>query len=396
MRHKAAAIAFSAISAGYILFAQYHSASSKDKQPNSNIRIVDGYNSIYMSQKQIEDCSQEYSCTVPPEAVENGVDLYDYLVQDVCTDDKDNVISGDPSNCSVRRDIRVGENSPYIMTDFEKRNGGSISTYEGSNSIPVRGVDGYTKILITKSLQGNFQSNYLFNWDQNRDAYDLIDLNHSPYASYVRTSDPGCQDQIWSSTGSAANMAQRAGGWILFPTSNPPSTWPQSSSVNVKTYHIQVTPNRPGCGNGNSAGVTYWNRPSAYHFEAGKSLTAIRSFHFANKALYQTDNALEKYYFTKEYGFTRWESWVPQNRCFSERGSGSAICHPESTNYPLKGRCSVLNANSSPYPGLDVFGNQYWVMIDCRDHSNYVRLDSPQVMLDDVIAQNDGYRDIFR
>lgn len=319
--------------------------------------------------------------------------LLDYLIQDVCVNNSDQPIAGDPASCVTHRDVKIGEKIPYLVTDFDKNNGNS--TYFSFSSFPVLGMDGTVKIMTSKSGQGNFDSNYYFSFIPSRDGYDLADTTNSDFVSFIRTSDGGCYDQIWSHNGSAATMADRAGGWILFPFSGTPATWAQPSSAFVTTYHVQITPGISGCGNGNSAGVTYWNSPANYQFETGKVLSAIRSDHFASSALGSTNNALERYYYTREYGMTRWEAWIPLSRCNSTYGANSPRCTSwDAANYELQGRCSVMNVSSTGVPGLDMWGGQYWVRTDCRDETNYIPLNTPQLMLDNTMGQNDGYVDI--
>ncbi|MDF0545500.1 hypothetical protein PX699_24370 [Sphingobium sp. H39-3-25] len=318
-------------------------------------------------------------------------ELYDYLTQDVCLNSSGAVVAGDPATCPNRRNIGLYENSPYIVTDFDSVTG---ATYSATNSFPVLGTDGYTRIMVSKNLQGGFNSNFQFSFSEARDGYDLIDVTFTTSASFIRTSDGGCYDQIWSRSASYSTPGARAGGWRLFPLPSAPSSWPQTNSATHATYHIQLTPNRPGCVSGSSIGRTYWNAPAQYQFETGKLLTAIRSDHFAAENLSQQNNALERYYFTKEYGYTRWEAWIPRSRCYQERGTTAPICHPESTNYPLQSRCKVMNVSSTGHPGLDRWGNQDWVRVDCRDQTNYVALNTPQIMLDTVMAQTNGVVDI--
>ena len=330
-----------------------------------------------------------------PIYAQGGEELIDYLTQDVCIDSAGNAIAGDPANCGAHRNINIGEHSPYILTDVDHNNNGA--TYFAFNSIPVHATDNTLKILISKSGQGNFDSSYTYNFDAARDGYDLIDQTFNSYASIIRTSDGGCYDQIWSHDGSAASVADRAGGWILFPYAGAPSSWSPSNFADVTTYHVQITQglSNPACVNGNSAGVTFWNAPASYTFETGKTLTAIKELHFAAADLSQQNNALELYYFTKEYGATRWEAWQPQSLCFSQNGNDAPICHPENAaTYPLQGRCSVLDVSSTGVPGIDTWGGQNWIRYDCRDLTNYIALNTPQLMLDNTMAQNDGIVDI--
>lgn len=326
---------------------------------------------------------------------QGGPELLDYLITDVCQDGNGNQIPGDPATCGSHRNVNIGEHLPFLLTDVDHNNNGA--TYFAFSSFPIHAQDNTLKVMISKSGQGNFDANYAFNWVPARDGYDLIDQTFSSYASIIRTSDGGCYDQIWSNDGSAATIQDRAGGWILFPYGEP-STWPQSASTYVTTYHVQVTGglSNSACQNGHSKGVTYWNAPASFTFESGKTLTAIREFHYANTDLSSQNNALELYYFSKEYGATRWEAWQPQSRCFAENGgSGAPLCHPENpSTYPLQGRCSVLVTSSTGIPGLDTWGNQNWVRTDCRDLTNYIALNTPTLMLDDTMAQNDGIVDI--
>lgn len=332
-------------------------------------------------------------------------ELYDYLVQDVCIDSSQQAIAGDPATCANRRDIGVYEPSPYIMTDYDTVFGVS---YSGFNSIPVQGEDGQTRIMTVKSLEGGFDANYTYSFNAARgDGFDLADISFSNYASFIRTFDGGCFDQLWSRRPGGTSPSSRAGGWILFPLTSAPSTWPLINSRNQSTYKIQLS-NVAGCSNGSSNGVTYWNPPANYQFETNKVLRAIRSDHFASQNLSSQNNALERFYFTKEYGFTRWEAWVPRSRCIQEAAQVPAFqlrpdCYPE---YPwlstppaapevdLRARCQVMNVSATPEPDIDRWGGQDWVRVDCRDQTRYVELNTPVLMLNTTLAQGNGVDDI--
>ena len=314
--------------------------------------------------------------------------LLDWLIQDVCQDANGQQIPGDPATCASHRNINIGERTPFLLTDVDHNNNGA--TYESFNSIPVHAQDGTLKVLISKNNQGNFNADFKFSFSVARDAYDLIDVTFSNYASIIRTSDGGCYDQMFSPTGDVSSTSARAGGWPLFPYSG----YTSAGNAQDHTYKVQIS-QKSGCSSGNSVGVAFWNPPTQYTFETGKTLTAIKQYHFASTALGNQNNAMELYYFTKEYGATRWESWIPQSRCFAENGSGAGICHPENPSiYPLQGRCSKLVVSATGIAGLDTWGNQKWVRNDCRDETNYIALNTPQLMVDNVMAQNDGYVDI--
>lgn len=320
-------------------------------------------------------------------------ELYDYDVQDVCVNSANVATTEDPAYCSNRRNIELGEKSPYIVTDFLQSN--ENITYQAGNSIPVLGMNGDTLVMTYKSLQGNFNSGYQFSWVEGRDGFDLMNITDSSFTSFVRTFDPGCFDQIWSSNGQTYSMAIRAGGWINFPYYAPPSSWPATSNTELRTYHVQLTPSSgPPCTNGNALGRTFWNSPAPYRFETNKVLWAIRSDHFASSNLAAARNALERYYFTKEYGYTRWEAWMPQQQCFQERGQDNPICHPEWDSNVVTQRCKIMNVSATGVPGIDRWGNQNWVRVDCRDTTKFIALNTPQIMLAPQMANANGFNDI--
>lgn len=356
-----------------------------------------------------------------------SAELYDYLVQDVCLDDAGEVVKGDPAKCTSKRNIQLGEPSPYIVTDWDTA---TRVSYAAWNSIPVRGEDGNTRVIVSKSLLGKYDANYTFTYNEAVDGYDLIDLNYSSYASIIRTSDGGCLDQVFAPR-LARNLARgtrfnrrrafsrsllnspkaRAGGWILFPFAAVPSEWPQTNS------HIHRNTRTPlqsesGCNAGGKVGVTFWNAPAPYTFEGNedgvrKTLTAIRSDHFGSRNLSSGGNALERFYFTREYGMTRWEAWIPRSRCVRETnrvpaGQLRSTCFPEvedrapaaGPQLNLRVRCKDMNVSSTGHPDVERWGDQDWVRVDCRDMTRYVELSKPVLMLDRRMAQINGVDDI--
>ena len=263
-----------------------------------------------------------------------------------------------------------------------------------TTSFPVLSADGKMEVLISKNLQGNFGSDFNFTFSESRDGYDLIDTYYSSYASVVRTSDGNCYDQLFSRYFRRGTISTRAGGWVMFPRLTAPSTWPPTNQVSNRIYKFQLSQGRPGCSDSDSLGVTYWNAPTIYEFESTKQILAIRTDHFASSSLSQSNNALERFYFTREYGFTRWEAWMPQSRCFTQFGANNPICRPNSPDYPLNGRCSLMNVSASGYAGLDSWGGQSWIRYDCRDQTFYQPLNRPQIMRDSYMARSNSWVDL--
>lgn len=297
----------------------------------------------------------------------------DFLVQDVCVDAHDRPIAGDPAVCAKHRNIRAGELLPYVRTDF----GPKGARYQAVTSYPVVGRDGQLKVMVSKSMRANAGqfTNFQFGYQHLRDGFDLIETSGG-LISAIRTSDGGCGDQIISK-----NAWQREDGWVLFPSNqnqpsgnmnhtirmvrtNPPAACHQANNYNYVSEdtdaHTQVA----------------WDvAPFKYRYESGKTLSSIDSYHVAHYDLTRTDNAIEKFLFTKEYGFTRWEAWIPRDRCYQE---GKWFCNDPDLN--LRGRCTG--------GGVTSWGGQLWVRVDCRDTTGYLAV-APFLPLSTSMAESD-------
>jgi hypothetical protein len=199
----------------------------------------------------------------------------------------------------------------------------------------------------------------------------------------------------------SSSASQREDGWIFFPTSIAGSG---STTHTIRFDRKSPADKIAGCLSRNNgsrvsedkAGGTYtiWNKyPQGVQFHGGKTLAAIESYHFANVNLGQTDNALEKYFFTREYGFTRWEAWQPRNRCYADYAkmkSGGA------TWWALREK--ELICNNSPLSSLNNrcrgsnqadMGGQVWVRTDCRDSTNYLAVAKPYIPVMPGMADSD-------
>lgn len=311
-------------------------------------------------------------------------DLLDYVVQDVCVDGDNNAIAGDPATCAAHRNLRIGERIPYLRTDFDTVNGNA--TYQALWSFPVPSVNDATlRVMTSKSNQGGFTSAYTFNFSVSRDGFDLMDTS-GPYFSYIRTSDGGCLDQEISES-----ATERLDGWILFPQL-------MGSGMSIHSISIRaLSPHAPaGCGGTGTSAEDVWNPPGPVTYETGKTLSTLVAYHIATVDLRQENNAIERTFFTREYGATRWEAWIPLSRCRDPKFAGSPVatghpeyCDPMAANNPLRGRC-----NPSGIPATTTWGNQAWIRVDCRDSTQYIPLATPLIPLDKTMGQSDGLIDL--
>jgi hypothetical protein len=355
------------------------------------------------------------ACQTSPSVTPIHPEVYDYLVQDLCVDDAGQMLAADPATCRNRRNVKLGEPLPYLLTDWDKR---EKRAYQAVSSFPIRGEDGLTRIMVSKTFPDNLETDFAFGFNVERgDGFDLIDINFDGFASFIRTFDGGCQDQLWAPSltlRDPSTPSQRAGGWLLFPLSRSPGEWLEVEAVVHTTAKIQLSKvtGNTDCKSGSSLGQTYWYAPADYLFESSKALRAIKSAHFASDDLASENNALEVYYFTREYGFTRWEAWVPRGRCYkiaAEVPSGNLRphCDPERRlpkpyagegvgrpELDLRARCDLMVDSNTRHPDVNRWGDQDWVRIDCRDNTRFVALERPHLMLSREMAQTNGVDDV--
>lgn len=320
-----------------------------------------------------------------PQPLRADPELLDYLIQDVCLDASGQPEPGDPALCTRRRNLQVGEPTSYLVRDFDRAIPGHLG-YQASTSFPVRGADGWPMVMVVKNLASGFAPDFRFEFSAARDSFDLIDVSHGQFASVIRTSDGGCFDQAFAGVERPRGLAERSGGWILFPLDRAPSRWPAQSSREGRTWKLQLTRGLDRCGNSTAQGLTRWTAPATVTFETGRKLKAIRSDHFASTRLGDANNALERFYFTREYGFSRWEAWLPLQRCKADLAD--ARCNAGRADYALLSRCAELDRAGKQTPGLMRAGGQDWVRVDCRDQTRYTPLATPQLMLGNLAREN--------
>lgn len=310
--------------------------------------------------------------------IKENAGTLDFFIQDVCVDGQDNIIKGDPATCPKHRNIRIGEKVPYFISDM---NTISQDRYQALFSYPVGGADGKLKSMVSKifrSSENPLNGNFKFGFRELNDGFDLIDPA-GPYPSIIRTSDGGCLDQKFSQM-----EGPRSGAWIIGGSSD------QSGSRNHTTRIDRLSPGRKAeCSalSQSNSTRTVWNASSQVSFLSNKKLPAIVTYHYAHQDLSRKNNALEKFYFTKEYGFSRWEAWIPMQRCVVDFAQDLSRCTPQDDRNILRGRCGSSD-------GTTTFGNQTWVRTDCRDSTFYHELTNPVLPLIESMATTNGLVDV--
>jgi len=281
--------------------------------------------------------------------------LRDFLIEDVCVDAKNTPIAGDPAACAAHRDVHLGEQIPYMHVD---RGGmwGVTYHFQSVISFPqeVPQLD-EPLIVAAKDFGGDQLQTKFGELDPCRpgvctqplvDGYDLIETR-GEYAAIIATSDPALNGQIFWREGCASGTSAYAGSedsWLLFPMDLEPGG---SGSLVAR---LAITTDGFCPHRGFTSAFTTWSYlGNAFAYTSGKALRTIVSTHFAGDRA-DVATSFERFYFTPEYGFTRWEAWRRSDQC------GSAGCQAK------RDGCNGAQTES--------YGAANFVRTDCRDSTD--------------------------
>ncbi|MBV8909644.1 MAG: hypothetical protein JOZ89_02675 [Gammaproteobacteria bacterium] len=232
----------------------------------------------------------------------------DYLVQKVCADPSGKALPTDPYRCESPNHLRtlsVGESLPYHKVDqagVQRHDSYPAMTPTGSE-ISVNPFD--FKPFGTFNLWG--------------DGYDIY-LVRDGWVSASGTKDGGGFAQTFFTQGCKAYN-----GWAFFPTSALSAGGASSGQATLPIsgrYWEQNGENWPGrCPSTYGQGsLTTWDFIKGFPFggtdaQSTKTIDTIRVVHgFETTAGFAQHGHLEVFYFTRLYGATRWEVWVPASQ----------------------------------------------------------------------------------
>jgi hypothetical protein len=302
---------------------------------------------------------------IPGAACAVTSEIRDFLIQNVCVDALDRPVAGDPYGCPRHRDLRIGEKVPYLRVDREAPVNPDVGFhYQAIMAFPVRSpnaADANTRVVVSKEFGGDDPHTAFNDNDQCingscqtiwRDGYDVIEMNGT-YVAITGTSDPGINHQTFWRKGCVAGSKNPTGNedaWILFP-----ADLTRGAQGNL-THYLNITTNDtcPSVFNAAHVAWDYLAQPLTY--SSGKTMDTITSHHFNGPS---SSNAVsfEKFYFTKQYGFTRWEAWQRDDQC------GLLGCRPKAHG---------CHGSTSENVGGRVF-----IRTDCRDTTEVKALPYP-------------------
>lgn len=272
-------------------------------------------------------------------------DAYDFLVQEVCIDRDGTVLVGaSPLDaapaCRQRRKLGVNERLPYQRRDWPGRDDQRAHSrgYQQTASFPIE-----TALGLAVAQTWDFgDAVRAFGRHDPGDGGQIAFFSERSVA-FGLTEDGGAGLQFFIGPGCGL-----LDGWIIVDSSFPASPSGEATA--------RITRRRDRCPERLGYAYTRWEmRPVTYRTrargEAGTArLDTLVSEHFGGRDA-RSAGHLERFYFTRELGSTRWERW--------ENLAGRDGREPRAQAGALErsGRCGA--GLGSPAPE--------WVMVDCRE-----------------------------
>ena len=294
--------------------------------------------------------------------------IRDFLIQNVCLEARGGVlagispIDGNPA-CVEQRDLQSGERLPYHKHDQpspEQRAGAPLG-YQRHDSFPVE-TAGFGPVVEHSFDFGAGEGRRFGVFDRGSDGGDITVMSPGR-VSIAATEDGGLGFQFFvGECEGPLTAAALTHSWIVaeFDPSRPAPL--QGETVarlgDLTTGHQETCPTRFG------AAYTSWHiAPFHYRAAPGQGgplvLTTLISDHYGG-ARRDTADHVERFYFTRELGSTRWERW--QNAGGNRRFSAAQIADLAKAIADT-GRCSTAET-----PG----GGAPMVMVDCREWTRIV------------------------
>ncbi|NOT88083.1 MAG: hypothetical protein HOP03_07865 [Lysobacter sp.] len=217
-----------------------------------------------------------------------------WISKSVCVNDAGELLpvdpyQGCPPNAGIRK-IQIGDPLPYANID----QGG----FQRSDSYPV-----YDKLRAPVFMHTFDYSPFgEFNLYDGSDGYDVFKVLNG-FVSAVNTRDGGGYGQTFFGAG-----CSQGDGWRLFPATNFLSVNEQQTVSQISgVYWEQTGQSFPG-----GCPTRYGSTITTYQWVQGKSFGGVAgrpTKTMDTLMVTHISSNIERFYFTREYGLTRWEAW---------------------------------------------------------------------------------------
>jgi hypothetical protein len=294
------------------------------------------------------------------------------MVQNVCLDAGGQVITGlspigGDRRCVRQRDLRPGETLPYHKHDHPATSDGRNAPggYQRHNSFPVETAGLGTVIEHTFDF-GSGEGRRFGVFDSPSDGGDIAVLSPPSVTpgtvSFGATEDGSSGFLFWigECTGPLSATAL-AHSWLIaeFDPVNPS---PLQGETVARVGRAKLGDH--SCPSRFVGAWTQWSvRPFRYRAAPGQGeplvLTTLVSEHYSNARRADADQ-VERFYFTRELGGTRWESWGNRN---GNRQYSAGFVAEQAARFAASGRCSAAEPPAGGPP---------MVLLDCREWTRIV------------------------
>lgn len=282
--------------------------------------------------------------------------VLDFMVQDVCVDANGLALAGiSPldSRCSQHRNLLPGEVLTYHKHDWpgDEDKKTQLHGYQRSDSFPYISRALGNIVIQTFDFGSGGRS---FGKFEDGDGGQIIAFSKNS-ASIVMTEDGGGGFQLFAGAKCRATKIEPSffhDSWLIVGKSSENI----AAGNDIAILRIIKT---LSCPTSFDYAYTEWHFADISYrtsLEGGLRMPmhTLVSSHFGGKTVSSADH-LEKFYFTRELGLTRWERW--QNTKYSKDGSHDS---KRAQKLAISGRCR--NLESVPGGG--------WLMVDCREWTN--------------------------
>ena len=298
----------------------------------------------------------------------------DFLIQNVCLDASRTVLEGvspidGDRRCAAQRDLIPGEKLPYHKHDHPSPGDRAAVArgYQRRDSFPVE--TGPFGRVVEHSFDFGAGAGRRFGvFDAGRGDGGDITVMSANAASFAATEDGGGGFQLFvgASCNGRVSPAGLAASWLI-ALFDPSRATPLQGEAVARLDDLRAG-RQDNCPPRLNAAFTRWYvRPVLYRAAEGQgtpvALTTLISEHYGGERREGADH-VERFYFTRELGSTRWERWQNQQ---GSRGFSAEKLAKAATDFASSGRCSKPDA-----PEGDAF-----VMIDCREWTLIVAPDDP-------------------
>ena len=300
--------------------------------------------------------------------------IRDFMIQNVCLDAAGAVLVGrtpidGDRRCAAQRDLRPGEQLPYHKHDHPSsdQQAAMPSGYQRHDSFPVA-TTGFGTVVEHSFDFGAGEGRRFGVFDIGSDGGDALIL--SPGIVSIGATEDGAggfQLFVGECTG-PVGPAALTHSWIVVeydPGRPAPLAGETIARLNDLTSGHQDT-----CPSRFNPAFTRWRVvPFRYRAVPGQgapiTLTTLISEHYggANPA---TADHVERFYFTRELGATRWERWQNAN---GNARLGAAKIAEMAAGFARSGRCSAPEM-----PNGGATGGATMLLLDCRE---WTRIEPP-------------------